>query len=728
MQPRTLPMGTPSRSLSHPFDVMPMHEPSMSEPPEQMLSFGHYLWLLRRRWLRITIFVVCCTAAAAFISSRLTPEYESTARIAIDPQTPSTVVGDSTSNATISDTDQLFNTEVQLVQSDAVLRPVAQQFHLTTRPASKHIPAGMDPSEAPVALANLSVTHPPNSYLINITYRSQNPVEGAAIANAIASSYIHQGLEMRARSALESSVFMETQIAQLKQNMDKSENALAEYEERLGVINPEEKTSILEARLLQLNTQYTDAQNERIRTEVASQALRSGSAAAVEVSPQAANLAKLEEALRGAQQKMVEIKSIYGPNYAEYKRAADELAEVTRQYEAAKTDIGKRIDVEHDEASNRADLLQAALQQAKNESDALHAQSIQFEEIKSDAETNKSLYNELFRKVKEASINGSFQGGAIRIADLARPQIQPVFPNKKVFTALGFLFALATSVIFVLGQDVVDKTLRDPEQARRVLGVPLIGILPRVRKFPSLSPTGSLALTTGAKSNKPVKNWFMSADFYEEAVYTLLSSVMVAGRGYAMRTILITSAATGEGKSTCAAQMAAAHARQGYRTLLIDADLRRPAQQSNFGLTNGTGLANGITESQGMRAIRQSVPGYENFDIITAGSADRRVLGWVGRKVEQILKEARLEYDVVFIDAPPMLCFAEPLQLARIADGVLVVCHAGQTSRQAVGSVLDTLRHLGANTLGIILNQVQNDMSSAYHPYQSYYQSIEHTA
>jgi capsular exopolysaccharide synthesis family protein len=271
---------------------------------------------------------------------------------------------------------------------------------------------------------------------------------------------------------------------------------------------------------------------------------------------------------------------------------------------------------------------------------------------------------------------------------------------------------------------MADESLRDPEEARRALGVPLIGILPHVRKFPALTASASLALTHAKSEN--LKNWFMSSEFYEEAIYTMLSSVFVAGRGYAMRTILITSAATGEGKSTCAAQMAAAHARQGYRTLLIDADLRRPQQQDNFHLPDGLGLANGITESRGLSAIRQRVAGYENFDIIAAGSADRRVLDWVGRKVEEILKEARQEYDVVFIDAPPMLCFAEPIQLARAVDGVLVVCHAGHTSRQAVGGVLNTLRQLGANTLGVVLNHVQHDMSSAYHPYKSYYRSLNH--
>ena len=178
------------------------------------------------------------------------------------------------------------------------------------------------------------------------------------------------------------------------------------------------------------------------------------------------------------------------------------------------------------------------------------------------------------------------------------------------------------------------------------------------------------------------------------------------------------------GKSSCIAHLAASHARQGYKTLLIDADLRRPSQHEIFQLKNNVGVADAVLNRTPLSEIRQLVPGSVRLDVITAGQGNSLVFEGVGRAVERILGTAAKEYDMVFIDAPPMLCFAEPIQLAGIVDGVLVVCQAGETSKQAVTGLLLTLDRLGAPVLGVVLNKVQQDMSSSYKPYQTYYRYI----
>ena len=711
-------------------EVQHLPAPIIHDAPEQLLSFGHYFWLLRRHWWKVAAAVVVCTGMAAYVSFRLTPIYESTARVAIDLKMPSTVIGVPADDGTSGvDADQLFNTELQIVQSDAVLRPVANEFHLTNTKGPRAMPAGVKIADAQVVFSDLSVTHPANSYLINISYRSPDPIKAAAIANAIAHSYIKRGMEMRAHSSMEQSAFMESQIGELKRNMDDSAASLAGYEKQMGVIDADEKTSILAARLLQLNTQYTDAQNDRIRKQTDYQAFQSGSLAAVEVSPQATALAKMEDAVHTAQEKMAVANTVYGPNYAEYKRAANELSEVTRQYNIMQGEIGKRIQVEYKESSDRENMLHAALLQAKSEADALNAHSMEYQDLKSQAEANKSLYNELFRKVKEAGINGAFQGSAMRIADEARPQLWPVFPNRVLFIELAFLFSLVFSTVAAIVADVVDKSLRDPDQVRRTVGADVLGILPYVRQFQNKSPmlpVGSNSILR--RSGKDTSDWFGTADFYEEAVNTLLSSTLIGSRGRALRSILITSAVPDEGKSICVAHMAAAYARQGHRTLLIDADLRKPSQQRLFALGDHAGLGDAIIKNEPLAEIRQRVENNEMLHVIVAGTPGSATYPRIGKKVQEILIEASGEYEMVFIDAPPMLYFAEPLDLASVVDGVLLVSHAGRTSRQTVSVVLATLRRLGANTLGIVLNQVEYNMSPTYQPYQSYYRTLNRKA
>jgi len=692
-------------------------------PVEHIVGAGYYLWLLRKAWWKIAIAVAFTTGLAVLLSYTLKPVYEATTRIVIDLKSPSSVVGETTYNTSASDADQYFNTELQVIQSDSVLRPVVTQFKLDQPNAATGVPFGMQAADAPVTLKGLTVTHPVNSFLINITYRSPDTMQAAAVANAIAHSYIAVGREMRAHAALEESAFMEKQIGALKVNMDDSVSALAFYEKQLGVINPEEKTSILTARLTQLNTQYTDAQNERLRKQVDYEAVKSGSTEAIEVSPQALALAKMEENVHTAQQKMETVKTIYGSSNAEYRHANTELTELNRQLAAAQTQIGKRIEVEYREASKREQLLHQSLLQTKSQSDSLNATSVHYQQLKHDAEANRALYAELYRKIREAGINGAFQGNAIRITDIARPQLHPVFPNKTILIGLGLLFSVVLSVVVVLLSDLGDRTLRDPLQTQRVLDLEVLGILPRVVKPSDLSPMRCFERSPKHPLVKSAKYWFGTAGFYEEAARTLLSTLLISYHRRPLRSIMVTSAVQGEGKSCCVAHLAAMHAMQGYRTLLIDADLRCPAQHINFKVEQQLGLADVIRENLALEEVRRSVPGTLLLDVITAGRDSSTVCDQVGRAVESLLEAAYQEYDLVFIDAPPMLCFAEPIQLANLADGVLVVCRAGQTSREAVGGVLNSLRRMD-KTLGLVLNQVHPRLSPSYGSYQSYYQHL----
>ena len=684
--------------------------------PDHVLSLDHYLWLLKRHWWKIAIAVVVCTALTAVYCFTVTPIYEATASIAIDHQSPSTAIGPDSPPADNGNLDDLLNTEVRIIQSDPVLRPVADQYHLLA-PKKGRVSGHPRELDGPVELPGLSVARIPNSLIIDIGYRASDPNKAADVANAIANSYITRGMEMRARASMGSSAFMEKQIDELKKNMDDSAKALAGYERDLGLINPDEKISILTARLLQLNGQYTDAQNDRVRKETDYRALSSGDSAALEVSPEAGPLAKLDEQLHAAQEKMVLVQTIYGPKYAEYKRAANDLAEVERQYRQMREEVAKRSKVDYEEAKRREQLLQQSLAESKRESDELNASQLKNQQLKQEAEANKALYNELFRKIKEAGINAGFQNGSIRIADEARPQSRPVFPKKAIFIFLGFLLSLLASIAFVLLSDILNKTLRDPDQARKVLGVEVIGTLPTVRRF-SLNSR----LLNGNKEPRRThirRNWSATPEFYEECIHTLLSTLLLDRSSKNLRSILITSAEPGEGKSTCAAHMAAASASRGKRTLLIDADLRSPHQHHLFNLGGDWGLATAILDGRPLRELCQRAGRNGCLDVVVAGPSSEHMCARVAVKVSELLLEAEAEYDLVIVDAPPMLFLSEPIQMACITDGVLVIGHAGRTDHRSLTTVFSTLRRVRANIIGLVINRADPSLSSSYRHYNS---------
>ncbi len=711
-KPRILP-AQPRRDLAA---YVPPPEPE----PDELLPMHRYLWLLRRAWWKIALAVLLATGFTAVACFLVTPVYEATARITVDNKLPSAVIGQDSAAESGSDVEEFLNTEMDLIQSDSVLRPVAAQYHLL--PALKHGKPGMP--KGPVSLKNLTVTHPLNSLLLKVTYRSKDPQQAADVANAVAKSYINTVYTMRVRSSMNVGSFMEKQLDDLKSNMNQSAEALAAYERQLGVIDPEQQTSVLAQRVLQLNQEYTEAENERIRKQTAYRGVQTGNAAAVEISSQAEQLTKLQQQLQDAQQKMAVLKTMYGPAYPEYKKGANELAEVTREYNAARADIGRRIQTDYGEAASHEAMLRDALAQAKAQADKLNASSIQYQQLKRDAEANKTLYNELFQKIKEAGINSGFQNSAIRIADEARPQSSPVFPKKGIFIALGFFLSTVFAIAWVLIADMLDKSVRDPEQARRTLQIEVLGVLPDVQ---GLGPAGrQLLLDSGdsvsGKRRPPSIDWSRSEGAYTEAIRTMRSLVLLERTREPLRSLLVTSALAGEGKSTCTAHLAIAHALQGRKTLLIDADLRRPSQHNHFALENREGLADVILDGRSLHDVRRQVRGIETLHVVPAGELFGRAAHLVGTHMAALLEQAGVDYDLVVIDAPPMLGLAEPIQIACAADATILITQAGATNQEAVQAALGTLTRLDVNVLGLVLNKVRRDMSHTYKHYGVYEQ------
>ncbi len=692
---------------------------------EPTVPLSHYLWILRRNKWRILAFVLTCTAATMIVSARLTPIYESTSTVDIDRQAPPAVVGQESARTAPNDADQFLATQIKIIQSDSVLRPVSLQYHLSTVETGTGDQGVLQAERvlnAPITLKNLKVTRPPNTYLLLISYRSTIPQVAADVSNGIAESYIQHTYDVRFRATAGLSSYMEKQIEELKAKMEISSAALARFERDLSVINPEEKTSILSSRLLQLNTEFTSAQADRVRKQAALNLVKSGSQEAAQASTQGEQLRRLAERIDEAREKFSIIKIQYGTNHPEYKKTSAQVSELQRQFDALKNSVGQRVSLENQEALSREGMLKDAVSETKAEFDRINARSFEYKTLKQEADSDKNLYQELVLKIKEAGINSSFQNSSIRLSDSARPGLKPVFPNIPLNTALALLFSAVLAVGAAVTADVLDNTVRDPEQIQKGLKTEVIGSLPLVRhwrgripKFVSADP-GS---TKGVIRLKFPQRQSQAAAF-EEAVRTLRDSILLSDPNRKPGSILITSAAPREGKTICSVQLAISHSLQRRKTLLIDADLRRPSIHERFGVSNNRGLSTVVNETVGWRDVLQRTEVYPDLDILTGGPASRRAADRLGATLETILADAAKDYDLVIIDSPPLLGFAEPLQMASVVDGIVIVTLAAQTSRTALASVIATLKRLRTNVIGVALNEVHEDMSDRYY-YYGYY-------
>ncbi|HYP15149.1 MAG TPA: polysaccharide biosynthesis tyrosine autokinase [Bryobacteraceae bacterium] len=683
------------------------------------LPLSHYLWVLRRHRWKILGFIAACVIGTLVVSLRLTPVYESTAIIDVDRQTPSAIIGQEAVRARNNDSDQFLATQIKLLQSDSVLRPVAEKFNLLAHEGSlagKDNRQALARRDAPVTLSKLRVSRPPNTYLLLVSYRSTDPKLAADTANAVAQSYIAHTFNLRYKASSSLSSFMEKQLDEMKAKMERSTAALAQFEKELNVINPEEKTSILSARLLQLNTEYTNAQGDRVRKEAAEKSVGSGSMEAALASPQGESLRKLLENYSDAEQKFATIRGQYGANHPEYAKAAGQVAEIQRLLEHTRNTISRRVGAEYREARTREEMLRTAVAETKVEFDKINSRSFEYRQLKREAEADKGLYEELVRRIKEAGINASFQNSSIRLADAARPSFRHVFPNIQLNLLVAFLFATLFAVGAVFVVDLLDTTVRDPDEVARTLNTAVIGTLPAVRNWRKrLAPAvqDQDALRVAGNGEQAVSTFI-------ESVRTLRNAILLADFDRRVKTILVTSASPAEGKSTTAAHLALAHAQQGKRTLLVDGDLRRPSIHRKFNFTPTAGLANVLLEEVEWQQVLVNFEGIPSLDIMPAGPPSRRASELMGSGITRFLDTVSSEYDLIIVDAPPMLGFSEPLQMATCADGVLIVARAGETNRKAISSVVTTLQRLRVNVLGLVLNEVKKDHSDSYYYYSSY--------
>ena len=463
------------------------------------------------------------------------------------------------------------------------------------------------------------------------------------------------------------------------------------------MINPEEKTNILSARLLELNTEYTKAQAKRVAKEAAYNAVKGGSLESAEASSQGDALKKLTEGLNQEQQKFAEMKKHLGVNHPEYQKQQALIAEIQQQIEATRASIAQRVESEYHEAANGESMLEQKVTQAKTEWDDLNSRSFNYQSLKREADSDKQLYEELVRKIKKR--RGSTRDSrTVRFGSQtkARPGLKPVFPRIWLNVLLAFLAATFIGVGAAVLGDVLDNTIRDPDQVMRLMKTDVIGSLPAVKDWRRrLSPIQSIGAHKDApilpiatsngngvngnganghhKTNGSKKSRKLAAlpsasaadqalSNYEEAIRTLRNSILLTDFDRRLRSVLLTSASPSEGKSTVAAHLAATHASQHKRTLLIDGDLRRPSVHRLYQVPNSVGLSNVLLQQISWRdaVIRMDNP--VGLDVLPAGPPTRRASDLVGMGLAALIEEATREYDLVVLDTlsllPPLLGFA----------------------------------------------------------------------
>ena len=686
-------------------DQMPM-TPRQNIPAgptaEAKSSLSHLLELLGRNKWKALVFITLVTVAAGVISLQLEPLYESTTVVRVERNSTEGMVGmEAGAVMPVNDMDQVMATQAEVVQSDPVLRPVAEKYNLLEREKQfKGLSSQQIAKKrmAPVFLKRLKVTRPPNTYLMRITYGASDPVFAATIANEIALSYIKHAFDSKDKAYDQISASINHELADLRARMEKSTYNLANFEKELSMIDPAQGTNIMTGRLLQLNNEFTTAQAERLKAEAAEKALAdAGTVAAAQATVPPGQLDHTLERLNEARQQFAAIKSIYGENYSEYRKAKEQVDELQRQVDQMRADTLDRVKVQYASALGREQRLQTAVNAAKVEVNGINAKALQYEQMKRDAENDKKLYEDLERRAAESNINNRFQDAVIQVSSPALPAFRKAFPSIPLNLAVAFLLSSILSVIWIVIANAVDTTLSDPEEVATRLNVEVLGVIPATRNLASVAQIAENRLPQ--RSAKGMER-------FTEAIRGLRTSIDLANLDRPVRSVLITSAEPSEGKSTTAAHLALSFAQIGKRVLLLDADLRAPTAHRHFLIRSDLGLSDILTGKASWREATIKIKPYDLF-VMPAGPVSRRAADAFATGVFELFDQISGEYDIVIVDAPPLLGFSETHQLARMADSVVVVAKAGKTRGKAVARAFATLFRAGANVMGLVMAQVK---------------------
>lgn len=455
--------------------------------------------VIRNRWIIALILLVCIVGGLA-VSMLTVPLYRASASVQIEQRTAK-VLGteDEESYSSSAEADRYLQTQVDVIRSRALAIKVADELRLTTR--SDFLTAmGIDrdaaltPQRLRLAVLNalqgsLSVTLPSNSRVVTIAFASRSPDVSAEIANAFVRGYIESNLQRRFDQSSYARNFLSGQLAQAKARLEQSELAANAYarQERLidasqaasAVGQGQAPRSITAADLVQLNQVYNQAQATRVQAQEQWQRARNTPLASlpdVLANPAVQELSRRRAELQASYQQE---RQRHKEDYPTVRQAQAAIDEIDRQIRMIGTSILNSIRYSYETAANQERAFARRIDQLKSATLSEQDRSVRYNILKREADTNRELYEGLLQRFREISAASGATNNNVAVIDRAEAPTRPFAPRPTVNVALAGLLGLALSGVAVFVRERLDDAIREPGDAERKLGLPLLGIMPR---------------------------------------------------------------------------------------------------------------------------------------------------------------------------------------------------------------------------------------------------------
>ncbi|WP_176590891.1 polysaccharide biosynthesis tyrosine autokinase [Sphingobium sp. EM0848] len=661
-------------------------------------------WVAIRRH-RIILFAtmaLCVLAGVVFILLS-TPDYQATASVEVE-DVPAGAAGAATAQRQLTPTDNeaLMQTELEVLRSRALAEDVARELALVgsrtffdgmnvRRPdrGSGSLSQRQVETEKVVGLLrdNLKVELPGKSRVIRIGFTSANPVLSARVANSYADSLIRADLKRGFESGVQARRFLLGELDGARKDLERAERDLAVYAANAGAMVPSEtkqgegadapSEGSTATRLAQLNAFRAQATADRIAAQKRWESARMSS---VETLPEVLNNGAMQQIMTDraqARAQLVQERQFRKDAHPEMREARARLAALDDQAEAMAGTIRASLKEQYDVAVHGEKQIQSEIAKVERQAQTERGRGVQMSILERQVDTYRLLHDSLLQRYRDMASQAGFQAGRIQPLDRAAVPSRPTSPNIGVTMLLASLGGLVSGLMAVAGRHIFDDAVTSADTLAERVNLPLLGAVPA--------------------GEKPAAEIFAP----------MASSLLLGSAAGLPRSILVTSAQEGEGKSSTLHALAEALAKLDKRVLVIDADMRRPKQHSLFGVSPSRGISELMTGQAKMDEVivDSSVPGVALLPCGAIPPNPAELL--VTPAMDSLLATVRERYDTVLIDAPPILGLSDASLLAAKAQVTLLVVEWGRNHHGGLRVAVDRLRRAGGAIIGAILTKQQ---------------------
>jgi len=559
----------------------------------------------------------------------------------------------------------------------------------------------------------LTVSPVEYSYVVYLSYESTDRKLAAQIVNTIAEEFISSHLQNRLSGTLQATDWLSERLENLKQNLRQSERALQDFRDQEGLVDIEGVTGLGGSELKALSQRLQEASKIRLEAQNIKEDVQGMSNASTDelmtipAVLQHQLIRDLKREYSVVERKVAELGKRYGPKHPRMIAARSDLSTARDELAGEVRKVVSGISREYEVALRNEQQLRANWESRKSEMQDFNRVEFRLQELQRNVETNRQLYDIFFTRIKTVSETGGFEKPHARIVDRAMTPGGPVKPNKRLGITLAFAFGLFLGCAIAVLLDILDNTVKTPEDVQDKLKAPMLGAVCRQKTD---------------KDGEFPQFWQEPQSEYAESFRTIRTGVVLSGLDDPAKIIVVTSTVPGEGKSTTVLNLGAAMA-QMENVLVIGADLRRPSLARKCKLApNHQGLSHFVS---GPAELEDCIEYLEDLKmhVMPAGLIPANPLEMISsKKFVDALETLKHRFDRIIIDSAPVQAVSDALILSSYADSVIYVVKADSTSATQAAKGIASIIVSNEPLTGIVLNHFDARRASKYYNGDKYYQ------